>query len=134
MQINDSKLYCFLFLNIGFNFDSSVSSQQSKFEFFTFCFCFWCSLFRSDRSPVFYKKVVPKNFTKFWGKHMSRGLSKRYSDSGIFLRNVQSFTEQLFLQINYVRLLPPFLKSNIACVDLRIFGQTWISRIWRVYI
>ena len=50
---------------------------------------------------VFCKKVIPKSFAKFTGKHLwqslfiSRDFIKNYSSSGVFLQNLQIFSGHL---------------------------------------
>ena len=67
---------------------------------------------------VFYKKGVPKNFSKFTGKHLYQSFFltnlhaldlqlylKRYSGTGVFLWILRKFYEHLFLQNTSRRLL-----------------------------
>ena len=62
-----------------------------------------------SRPEVFCKKGVPRNFTKFTGKHLCQSLFliklklwglqlyyKRDPDTGVFLQILQNFTEHLF--------------------------------------
>ena len=71
-------------------------------------------MYRNRWQDVFSKKGVPRNFTKFTGKHLSQGpffnkaadlrfatLLKKDSGAGVFLWILQNLYKHFFLQNTY---------------------------------